>query len=544
MAWKHGLLPPTKNMAQKQNPTADTSGSSVPPEPIPENTGSDDSADFEVMAWDNPSMSTNGWLVSADELLLPDALNNYRKPVAAIHCIPARRDTSLKLSARKLMEAMPLAVQLDLRSRSKEDAQELVRKIREERATPLFEIRTKELVRLAGLSVSNMERIHDTLAELLGFPFSWNVLGEAGDVDYEAVAPFLIRRDKGVGRKAGYTRFAFEPEILLWFLEPKMWANLSWAVMSGIGRSNGPGQEAAFGLYQNIWRYIGTAAKVTPLMDVATWIDLTIGPSRFVKVDAHGVKQVVDYKDFKRRYLLPGLAILNAHKALNHTVVLQEDRSGRKIVRLRFKFNEKLQGAFDFPLGWPAETCSTLQSFGFTEKEISNLSQLYPFEQVAEALKRMPAAENRVREKGATVYSRKAFFGGILGNVAKGETQTAEEEAKVLKDAAQQKQKEDEAKRMQVLQTKFATHQRGLLVEAMKSMPEEDKDALFQEHCTAEPGARTLLKGGEPGPVYLMLFCKWLAKAHPDLYEAWLPELKDQNLQSWLAWQLTSAQGL
>jgi NTP pyrophosphatase (non-canonical NTP hydrolase) len=498
-----------------------------------------DADDFEVMAADTPEGAAPGQLFRSDALLLPEAHNTYRKPVAAIHSIPERRDASLKLTARKLMEAMPLAVQLDLRSRRKEEAQELIRKIREERATPLFEIRTAELCRLAGISGSNKDRIYDTLAEMVAFPFVWNVLGEDGEVEFETVAPFLIRRDKGVGKKLGYIRFAFEPEILLWFLEPTMWANLSWTVMSGIGRSNGPGQEAAFGLYQNIWRYIGTSAKLTPLLDVATWIDLIIGPSRFVKVDSKGVKQVVDYKDFKRRYLLPGLAILNDHPALNHTVELKEDKAGgRKVARLRFKFVEKVQGTFDFPLGWPPEVLKQLTELGFSEKEISTASQLYPYEQVAEALKRLPAAEQRVRAKGSRVYSRKGFFGGILANVAKGEAQTAEEEAKLLKEAEQLQQQEVETQRMEALQAKFSTHQRNMIGAELNALPEKERDALIQKHLEAKPEDRILYKAGEFGTPYLALFCKWLAGAHPETYAAWLPELKDQSFQSWLAWQV------
>jgi len=499
-----------------------------------------DALDYEVMEQE-AARAPLGGLFHSDELLLPEKQNTYRKPVAAIHSIPAQRDASLKLSARKLMEALPLSVQLDLRSRSKEEAQELVRKIREDRATPLFEIRTKELGRLAGLTVTNMERIHDTLAEMVGFPFIWNVLGEDGQAEYETVAPFLIRRDKGVGKKLGYTRFAFEPEILLWFLEPQMWANLSWAVMSGIGRSNGPGQEAAFGLYQNIWRYIGTTAKVTPAFDVAMLISLVIGRSRFVKEDANGIKHVVDYKDFKRRYLIPGLAILNAHPALNHTVEMKEDKSGRKVVRLRFKFVEKVQGSFDFPLGWPPAALNQLEELGFSEKEITTVSQLHLYEQVAEALKRLPAAEQRVRAKGSKVYSRKAFFNGILANVANGEAQTAEEDAKLLKEAEQRQQQEAEAQRMKALQSKFSAHQRGLIAAELQNLPADERNRLTHAHLAARPEDRIMFKaGGELHTPYLVLFCKWLEAAHPEQYAAWLPEQKDANFQSWLVWQLTN----
>jgi len=509
---------------------------------LPSVADDDTSQHYEIVAAPPAQHQADRGLFLSDELLLPNAPATYRKPVAAIHAIPERRDAALKLSARKLMEALPLAVQLDLRSKSRDEAQELVRKIREYRATPLFEIRTKELARLAGLSVSNMERIHETLAELVGYQFIWNVLGEDGNAEYEAIAPFLIRRDKGRndGPKGGFTRFAFEPEILLWFLEPKMWASFSWDVMRSLGgKVSGPGQEAAFGLYQNIWRYIGTSAKVTAAMDVADWIDLIIGPSRFVQVDATGKKRVVDYKDFKRRFMNPGLDILNAHPALNHTVELKEEKSGRKVVRLRFKFNEKLQDSFDLPLGWPPAALDQLTELGFTEKDVATLSQLYPYDQVAEALKRLPSAEQRVRAKGERVYSRRAFFSGILANVAGGEEQTAEEEAKLLKDAVQRQHQEDEARRMEELEAKFAAHKRSRIAEALQAMPAEQREELFQQHQDVDRGARTLFKGGEPGGGYLAAFSKWLATAKPDIYETLLPEPKDRNLQSWLAWKLT-----
>jgi hypothetical protein len=500
--------------------------------------GDEAAEDFEVKSSPAAVTGPQGWLFPPDELLLPNALNSYRKPVAAIHSVPER---ALSLATRKLVEALPLAVQLDLRSRSKEEAQELIRKIREDRATPLFEIRTKELGRLAGLTTSNMVRMHDTLADIVGLPFRWNVLGEDGSVEYEGVAPFLIRRDRGVGRKLGYTRFAFEPDILLWFLEPRMWANLSWGVMSGIGKGDGPGQTAAFGLYQNIWRYIGTSAKVTPAFALSTWIELILGKSRYVKTAPDESKEVVDYGDFKRRYLIPGLEILNTHPALNHTVELKEDTSGRKVLRLRFKFVEKRQSSFDFPLGWPPASLKYLEDIGFSEKDIATMSQLYLYEQVAEALKRMASAEQRHRDKGKQVYSRTSFFNGILANVAKGAAQNAEEEAKLLKAAERQQQEEADARQREVQRAKFSAHQRKLIADELQKLSVDERNQLIQEHLAAKPEDRIMFRsGGELGLPYLVLFCNWLEGAHAERYAEWLPELKDTNFESFLLWQLNN----
>ncbi len=493
--------------------------------------------EFEVQG-QSEQRAAQGWLFPPDELWLPQAFETYRKPVVAIHAIPERRDISMKLSARKLMEALPLAVQLDLRARGEAEREELVRKIREDRATPLFEIRTTELVRLAGLNQSNLDRIHETLAEMVGLRFTWNVLGEDHVIEYEAVAPFLIRRDKGVGRKVGYTRFAFEPEILLWFLEPRLWAKLSWTVMSGIGRKDGPGQEAAFGLYQTLWRYLSTPNKMTRSFDIANFIDLVIGPSRYVKVDLNGKKDVVDYGDFKRRHLLPGLAILNAHPALTHTAKLHEVKANRKVTRVRFTFTEKRQGSFELPLGWPPASIKYLEGIGYTDRDINELSQVYLYEQIAEALRRFPVAEQRVRDKGSKVYSRKAFFAGILANVAKGEQPSAEEDDRLLRQAERRHQQEAEEQRMRALQAKFSEHQRSLITEALQTLAAAERDALIQAHLAANPQDRVMYKAGELTKAYLVLFCAWLESARPELYSAWLPESKDHNFQSWLAWQL------
>lgn len=500
----------------------------------------DSDENFDVVAASAPQASA---MYRQDELFLPESVTTYRKPVAAIHALPERRDVNLKLIQRRLMEALPLAVQLDMRSRGRVAADELVRKIREDRAAPLFEIRTKELGRLAGISTANMERIHSSLAELVGLKFNWNVLGEDGSIEYETCASLLIRRDRGRGARQGYTRFAFEPEVLMWFLEPKMWANLSWTVMSGLGPSDGPGHEAAFGLYQNIWRYLGTSAKMTPMLDVATWIDLILGPSRFVKVDAKGEKTVVGYKDFKRRHLTPGLNILNGLHALNHTVHVTEVRSGRRIARLRFHFTPKQQAAFELPLGWPQPTINKLQEVGYSENDIATLSQVFPFDQVAEALKRLGPAEARYAQKGEKVWSRLALFKGILANVAKGEKMTEEEEVRIQAAAVEQGRKDAEARRMDKLKRQFSKHRNDMIAEALQKLSASERETLIQAHLSAKPGDRMMYRPGQEvqGGGYTVAFSQWLLEARKDLAEQWLPEAKDNDFASWMAWQLSRA---
>jgi small-conductance mechanosensitive channel len=225
---------------------------------------------------------------------------------------------------------------------------------------------------------------------------------------------------------------------------------------------------------------------------------------------------------------------------LSHTAEFHEDKANRKVARLRFKLIEKRQGSFDLPLGWPPAALKALRDIGYSEKEITDVGQLYLYDQVAEALRRFPAAEQRQRDKGSKVYSRKAFFAGILTNVAKGEQQSAQEEDKLLKEAAQRQQQEAEDQKMRTLQSKFGAHQRALITEALQKLPQQERDSIFQAHLTAKPEDRIMFKSGELGHAYLVLFITWLAAARPDLFAEWLPETKDRNFQSWLVWQVTS----
>lgn len=498
-----------------------------------------DSDSYEVLARDGEPGTPQTPLFSADELFLPERPGTYRKPVAAIHAIPVQRDKNLKLSARKLMDALALAVQLDLRARGREAAQTLIRKIREDRAAPLFEIRTHRLAELAGLSTTNKDRIYDTLAELLNFQFIWNVLGEDGKVEFESIAAFIIRRDKGVGNQAGITRFAFEPEVLLWFLEPTMWANLNWSVMASFGRDAGSG-EAAFGLYQNAWRYIGTNAKVTPILDLATWIDLILGPSRFVIIGEKKEKQAREYGEFKRTYLNPAIAMLNAHPALTHTIAVEEFKSGRKVTKLRFRFTEKRQQAFELPLGWPDDTIQKLKEMGFTEKDMSTLAQLYTHPQVKEAMSRMAVSEARLKARGEEIQSREAFFRAILRNVSNEQNQTEEADQKALEEARRLQKQTELQRRQEALEARFKSHQRSLVAKGLQSLPEDERNRLIQAHLKASPADRALYKEGETRAAWLILFQQWLINARQDLFQHWLPELHDRDFQTWLVWQFTT----
>lgn len=146
-----------------------------------------------------------------------------------------------------------------------------------ESITPTFEIRVGELAKLAGIAGKNYQRIYEAMDELLGLKLSWNVVNESNDVVWNMKGHFLGTWGLGVGEHKGVVRFTIESSVLGFVMEPSTWAALSLDVMKGLKST------ASYSLYQNTFRYVGTAHKVTAALPTDTWINLIMGgPSRYV----------------------------------------------------------------------------------------------------------------------------------------------------------------------------------------------------------------------------------------------------------------------
>ena len=261
-----------------------------------------------------------------EDLIVPDTLRSMRKAVSAIHATPLKEEHSHTLNSRRLFDAIIVLAQIDCRGREAG----LIERVRNERISPLFEVRITDLARLAGIPGKNYKRIYEELERLFSMTLAWNLVGEDSEVAWSMKAHFLSMLGYGQGVKRGLIRFALEPSVLAIVLEPSQWATLSFQTMRGLGTN------AAYGLYQATWRYLGTANKVTAALPTSTWIRLLVGESRFVKmVDG---QEIVNYGDFKRRILSDAIDRVNEVTALRYKLELKEYRSGNRISRLQFKF--------------------------------------------------------------------------------------------------------------------------------------------------------------------------------------------------------------
>lgn len=476
-------------------------------------------------------------LFPTDDLVIPDALRSMRKAISAIHAVPVKADHSQSLNSRRLFDAFILLAQIDCKRRGRD----FIARIKTERVSPLFEVRITEIARLAKIPGKNYTRIYEEMDKLFEMVLRWNIVGEEGNLEWEMKSHFLSSLGYGKGHKRGLIRFSIDPSILEIVLEPRHWATLSLQAMEGLGTA------ASYALYQQCWRYVNTHAKVTAALPTATWIELLIGPSRYVVDDPVHGKRVREYGDFKRRTLVDAVRRVNKSSALGYELELKELFSGTRVSRIQFKFIPKKSLGLGLPLTWPSEVLDVLAKIGYSEIEIENMSQAHSHEEVADSIMKLKDAEARMRATGQrTITSKKAYFGGILANVAAGASLDNLDHEQIESESARieaQKAAEDRKER---LTREFLRHQSDRFTVSLFKMDAPSREALFDAFERSPEGVKAKLlvaKGWEPSNVgALSIFRVWLSKSNPELFESLLPNPEDRSIDAWMAWRLDNAQ--
>jgi hypothetical protein len=499
--------------------------------------------DFDVKAKDKVAIDTTGAfdtrehdplqssLFPLEEMILPEVLQRYRKGVSAIHSVPSVAHT---LHTNRLFDAFILIAQLHIRqSRDRT----LLERIRKERISPLFETRMSDLVRLANIPGNNFKRVRDDIDRLYDMTLQWNIVGEDGGIEWDMKSHFLALRSFGHGKERGLVRFAIDPSVLEIVLEPKVWATLSLEAMNGMATA------ASYSLYQNVWRYVGTAQKVTAPLPVTTWIKLLIGPSRYVKVDpATGRESTSSYADFKRRILVDAINRVNQVQALDYTLELKELRVGNRVAKLQFRFVPKKQASLGLPMGWPSDVLQVLAQMGISEKDVADLSQAHSLEEIVEALTRLRAAEVKLRSMGRTITSRRAYFQGILSNVAAGSDEADFDAAKLEAQVQEQAAVMADQQRQERQQGAFAEHRMQVFTANLFQQEPVWLQQLVEEFKASDVGPRNAAFFERPftpgNRAAVAVFKSWLADTHPDVFERLHPEPKDKTIEAWLAWRI------
>lgn len=471
-------------------------------------------------------------LFPTDDLIIPDALRNMRKGVAAIHATPSRAEHAQSLNNRRLLDACILIAQIDFRKRGKE----ALARVKNERLAPVFETRITDLVRLAGIPGKNFQRVYDELDSLFEMTLRWNIVGEDAQTQWEMKSHFLSSLGYGKGVKRGLIRFSLDPEILQIVLEPSNWATLSLQVMRGLGTA------ASYALYQNAWRYVNTDKKVTAALPTATWIELLLGDSGYVEDDPELGKRVVRYADFKRRHLIDAIQRVNDIPALGYTLELKELKSGHRVSKLQFAFVPKRSMSLGIPMTWPGDVVNALESLGFTPAEIGDLSQARSFEEVAETLVKLKQAEDRMRAQGRHIASKKAYFNGILANVSAGKSIEDLDHAKIEAEARAQEAQRASAARQERLKEEFARHGSARFAEEFFGLSEDRREQILEAFSGADEARLTqpfLSHGWTPkNAAALAILRGWMRRERPEMLDELLPLPEDRSFEAWLAWRL------
>jgi hypothetical protein len=495
------------------------------PEPAPKRTEG-----FEMRQRD-PEQPT---LFPKDELVVPPTVLSLRKSVSIIQAVPAKAEHAQSLNGRRLFDACITAAQLDFRQREKNALERVIN----DRLSPLFEIRVGELSKLANIPGKNFERIYAELDRLFETSFRWNIIGEDSSVEFEMKAHFLSSVGYGVGGKKGLVRFSFDPSVLQMILDPKLWATLSFVAMEdGQLRT-----AASYALYQNTWRYVNTNAKVTAALPTETWIDLLVGPSRYV-TEENGVRRATGYADFKRRVLMDAIRRVNEVRALSYTLELKEHKAGNRVARLQFRFIPKEQQSLGLPLSWPGDVLKFLSAIGLSDAEIKDIGEAHSYEIVADSIVRLREAEKRMREANKRITSRRGYFLGILANVAAGggEQDPEEIERQVRHQEAQQAAED----RRQRSQDDWEAHRSQRFREGFWDLPLAQREALlqsFSESEEAQQAAMVLKRGLKSSNVGAMAILRaWLAKSHPHVIDQVLLMPEDRSFEAWLTLQNETA---
>ena len=470
-------------------------------------------------------------LFPTTDLIVPETLRNIKKSVSAIHTSPTNAEHSL--NTRRLFDACILVAQIDCRGREKQ----LVERIRTDRISPMFEVRVTEIARLANIPGKNYVRLYKDLDKLYDMSLRWNLIGDDAQVEWEMKSHLLSALGYGQEHKRGLIRFAFDPAILEIVLEPSRWATLSLNVMANLKTA------ASYALYQNAWRYIGTHAKVTAALPTETWIELLIGKSRYVVDDGEGGKRVENYGDFKRRVLIDAIERVNSAQALSHELELKELKSGNRVAKLQFRFKQKTQHSLGLPLTWTDDILKVLENLGFDQSEIKNLSEAHSYEEVAETILRLKTAENRLATTGKTITSKKAYFEGILRNIASGSSGSDLDHEKIAEEVRQQELLKAAEVRKERLKTAFENHQRECFSAWLFSLPTTERQELvgeFKSSPSATPPVRGFfdkeLTANNVSALALLRI--WIGKAHPEKMEQVFPNTEDKAFDDWMAWRI------
>lgn len=173
------------------------------------------------------------------------------------------------------------------------------------------------------------------------------------------------------------------------------------------------------------------------------------------------------------------------------------------------------------------------------------MSQSRSYEEVAESIMRLKDAESRMSMQGKKISSKKAYFSGILSNVASGASLDELDDVQLMQEAIAQAEQQRAQERHDRLLNEFGQHTFDAFTRALFDMDSKELADLLQQFEASKEGAAAsvfVAKGwSAKNRPALSVLRKWIKDFRGNLLDALLPSPHDREFEAWMAWKIDQA---
>jgi plasmid replication initiation protein len=284
-----------------------------------------------------------------------------KKHINAIHCT-----NNLTLVQRKLFNALLFKAYPELPHKNR------------------FEISTKNICELIGYNSNDHNKLKKALLGLITISIEWNLLDSASGKEKSWKASSILASAEIEGGRCYYEYSNLMRDFLY---QPEIYGRINLLLVSKFKSGYG------LALYENCVRYQGLPQ--TP------WFTLDV----FRKLMGVFGDKYCEYKDLNKRVLSIAVKEVNEISSLNLSVELE--RKNRKVVRLRFKLNDKSiksSNQKDLALDNDDLVQLLIKTLGLSDKQITSILENY---QIA-----------YIKEKVALIINGESFKTGKIKNLS------------------------------------------------------------------------------------------------------------------------------
>ena len=256
-----------------------------------------------------------------------------------------------------------------------------------------WEIGLTTLAHDIGFDSNNRQYLKESAESLMRIVFEWDVMAPANKrVHWKASVLF-----PEIEIRSDVIRYQISSQMRERLIDPEIYAMIDMTIVRRFRRAPSLA----------IWEFCVRFEKIgrTAQVPWEQFRDMMLG-------DAPEGKTYREYKYFKSKVLLPAIAEINAES--NHTVVLQEEKEGRRITTLQFQISKKTSEPPPVEDGRSMEMVGEMVKLGLPQSEAKKIATTHRSGDLRAALE---YTKKRLADKKLTsVENPGAYFRHALAN--------------------------------------------------------------------------------------------------------------------------------